>query len=85
MFGRATIRLGIGPHSSLLLNRTTMYKKIKAKIKLNTTSVNQPVHIPLIKHAMSSILNRSEQRSRLSLNSKKSLNTETLADISADT
>jgi len=62
-----------------------MYKKIKAKIKLNTTSVNQPVHIPLIKHAMSSILNRSEQRSGLSLNSKKSLNTETLADISADT
>jgi len=46
---------------------------------------NQLVHIPVIKHAMSSILNRSEQRSGLSLYSNKSLNTEMLADISADT
>ena len=67
----------------LLLNRTQGTRNIQTEIKIkpNTTSVNQPVHIPIIKHAMSSILNRSEQRSGLSLNSNKSLNTEMLADI----
>jgi len=71
----------------LLLNCTQGTRNIQTEIKIkpNTTSVNQPVHIPIIKHTMSSILNRSEQRSVLSLNSNKSLNAEMLADISADT
>jgi len=49
------------------LNRTQGTKTYKQrKIKPNTTSVNQPVHVPIIKHEMSSILNRWEQRSGLS-------------------
>jgi len=49
------------------------------------TPGNQPVHIHLIKHKMSSVLNGYEQKSGLSVNSKKSFNTETLADNSLDT
>ena len=50
-----------------IIESYTRYKKhTEIQIKPNTTSVNQPVHIPMIKHAMSSILNRSEQRSGLS-------------------
>ena len=48
-------------------------------------SGNRPMHEPVIKHAMSSVLNRWEQSSGLPINSKKSLNTVTLANISADT
>ena len=38
-------------------------------------------HKPVIKHAMSSVLNRSTQSSGLSLNSKKSFKTETLNEV----
>jgi len=57
----------------------------KTQIKPNLKTGNLPVHKPVIKHAMSSVLNRWEQRSGSSLNSKKSPNTETLDNISADT
>jgi len=67
----------------LLLNRTQGTKKNK-RTDINDSG-NHRVHKPVINHAMSSVLNRWEQSSGLSLNSKKSLDTETFANISVDT
>ena len=41
-------------------------QKNRQKKNMPITSANQPVHIPVIKHEMSSVLNRCEQRSGLS-------------------
>jgi len=66
----------------LLLNRTQgarkrthiqTQNKNRNKIQYQNDSGNQSVHRPVIKHVISSILNRSEQSFRLSLKSKKSL------------